>query len=536
MFDFFKKKKETPAAPDNTPVAESTATPVEAPTADVDRTAPDKEFFANDSYAVSLRRATVRYLRENDGVFEAEHMLNLINAVVDVETVRVNLETRTWKQAKDGIATAEKSEAVRLAKMAVAETAFRIDGLLQSYTNDYLCARVRETEDIETLLKAFIALDFGVQGLKPEASVNLRYLQNEIMEEARRRGVVVKGPFETLQERCYAAFKESPQADETKALAEELFRALQTRERLYVAYDEDFNANFPFITYDGRAALFTNEELAVAFTRYIADKQLGHAKVGTVEKADYAAFFERLYTLGVNVFRLDDGRMPVDIWFEKLIDTKKQGLLDDVHRETRGLFLRELQYGYRLQKSGIDIKTEAALVPKERMLMMRFNGYRMIGGGLLYVLAPKAEREQVTYYTQSALKKASSMLERLERPKAALVADGDNAYSVYDKPHRLRVVQLPGQDMKQSFVCAFTQKAVAEDALANFRKHGVDDSIVVMTWDEIAAQAMQCAGVMLDLPTYGRQLKKEEFAEVAKFGAFDKPIVINMKQKPDEEQ
>jgi len=38
---------------------------------------------------------------------------------------------------------------------------------------------------------------------------------------------------------------------------------------------------------------------------------------------------------------------------------------------------------------------------------------------------------------------------------------------------------------------------------------------------------------MIDLPTYGRQLKKEEFAELQKFSVYDKPIVMQFKA-PDE--
>ena len=527
MFGFFKKKKTPPQEP---PAFEKTV--AATPKAN-DRTAPDKEFFAKDPYAVSIKRAGLRFLHERGDNFEPEHVFNLINGLIDVEVVRLQLEVSAWRHAQEIIEKEDKAQADRAKNLAIAETAMRIDRFLHVYKDEVIRKAVDDAE-VETLIKAFIAIDFGAFPLKPEASVNLRYTQGLILEELRRRGVVVKGPFEQLQEQLHHAIKSNAAEETVTDMTKKLFAMLVDAACLYVATDEDFNPRFAHITYDGRAEVFTKRELADRFAVHSKEAQLGLVGVREIAHDDIPAFFEELYDAGVNVFRLDNGFLPVDVWLSKVLPEKERFFIDDGHRETRGYLLRELQYGYRLQKTPVeDAQRDRSL--KEQMLNMRFNGYRLLGRGLLYVLLPDNGKPAVTYYSKEALKKAKAVIEEKGLSAKALLASGDEAYAQYEGPLQLRVVQLPGEGMDKALVCAFTDHRAAQDTLARFRQNGVNDRIVVVTWDEIYRTAQQCAGVMIDLPAYGRQLKKEEFGEILKFREISMPIVTKMTPPKDSE-
>ncbi len=531
MFGFFKKKQPTP--PEKPSQAEDT--PVqETPAECLSREAPDKAFFAKDPYAVSIKRVGVKFLRDNHGVFEAEHVLNLMDGVFETGTVRSQMERTTWRQAKDLMTGADTAQADRAKNLAVAETAMRVDDVLKTVSDDTLKECVSSTRDVEALIKAYIAIDFGAFPLKEEACVNLRYVENLILDELRHRGVVVKGPFEHLQEQLHAAVKNNADEATVTDMSKTLFSMLINAERLYVATDMDFNHRFPHITYDGRAEVFTKRELAERFAGYCQKEQLGHAGVRELAKEEIAPFFDELWAMGIQAFRVDNGYLPIDIPLAKVMTPKTAPFLDDGHRETRGCLLRELQYGYRIQKSSLDDKQKEQTF-KGHMLTMRFNAYRLLGRGLLYALLPTSGKSAVTYYTHAALVKAKADLEENGLTTKALLAEGDDAYAVHEGPARLRVVQLPGEAPEKGLVCVFTDYAAAVSARDRFREQGAEDMIAVLTWDEIESAAQQCAGVMIDLPTYGRQLKKAEFADVKKCRAFDKPIVMQFKNADETE-
>ena len=165
----------------------------------------------------------------------------------------------------------------------------------------------------------------------------------------------------------------------------------------------------------------------------------------------------------------------------------------------------------------------------EMMLTMRYNAYRSFGNGLCYVLATTPYQAGTTFYTEKALAKAKEMLVEENLPESALIADGDNSFAVYNSSVNLRVAQKPGQTMEESLVCAFTGRREAEMVRTNFLQHGVDDSVLVITYDELYSHAMQCAGILIDMSTYGLELLKKDFQDVANWRVVPSGIIVNLK-------
>ena len=83
--------------------------------------------------------------------------------------------------------------------------------------------------------------------------------------------------------------------------------------------------------------------------------------------------------------------------------------------------------------------------------------------------------------------------------------------------------------MEDSLVCAFTGRREAEQVRTNFLQHGIDDSVIVITYDELCSHAMQCAGILIDMPTYGLELLKKDFQDVANWRAVPGTILVNLK-------
>lgn len=333
--------------------------------------------------------------------------------------------------------------------------------------------------------------------------------------------------FEKLQMRCNEAVKARPDTEKTKSLVRELGKMLLTLDRIYVAYDEDFNHQFPYIGIDGRIEVCTKPEIVKNLLHYYHEQHLGHLSVCEFTGDQIVAALNSYQQMGIGVLRLNNGAYPVDIWLKDILEPIPENLLERRNNPIKGEFLRELQYGYRSEKmdpSEKGGKLEHSL--KEWMLTMRYNAYRDFGNGLCYVLAATPYQAGTTFYTEKALAKAKEMLAKDNLPESALIAEGDHAFAVYDSVINLRVAQNP---MKETFVCAFTGRKEAESVRTCFLQQGIDDSVLVITYDELYSHAMQCAGILIDMPTYGLQLLKGEFQEVEKWRAVQGYILIDLK-------
>lgn len=484
-------------------------------------------------YLEQIKRVAIKYMPVSMNAAQLKPIFEMLSGLIDVDVVMVMLEATSWSAAHRAEDSGDESAATAVSQ-AFAETGFKINGFMDAFKESYFAERIGSATE-ESLLKAFIAADFYAFHLKEEYNANLRKLQISIAREMLKRGfsvVVTRGisEFEQLQMRCNEAVKVNPDSEETKGLVSELGKKLLGLEKIYVAYDEDFNNQFPYIGTDGRIEVSTKPEIAKALLNYYHEQHLGHLSVREFSGDQILAAFNSYQQMGIGVLRLDNGSKPVDIWFRDILEPIPENLLERKNNGTKGEFLRELQYGYRINKmdpSEKGGKLEHGLM--EMMLTMRYNAYRSFGNGLCYVLATTPYQAGTTFYTEKALAKAKEMLAEENLPESALIADGDNTFAVYNSVVNLRVAQKPGQTMEESLVCAFTGRREAEMVRTNFLQHGVDDSVLVITYDELYSHAMQCAGILIDMPTYGLELLKKDFQDVANWRAVPGGIIVNLK-------
>ena len=394
-------------------------------------------------------------------------------------------------------------------------------------------ANIRKA-DVDTLLIFFKFL--AIKANESSGSQIIGFIQNYIISVLQQKlpstaAIGSISEFAQLQTRCSEAVKENSNAETTKELIVELGKKLLTLEKIYVAYDEDFNNQFPYIGIDGRIEVSTQLGIAKALVDYYNEQHMGHLSIREFEKNQIIEILNSYQKMGICVLRLDNGSKPVDIWLKDILAPISANLLEKYNNGTKGAFLRELQYGYRISKmdsSEKGGKLERSLT--EMMLTMRYNAYRDFGNGLCYVLATTPHKEGTTFYTEKALEKAKKMLAEEKLPESALIAEGDSAFAVYEGSVNLRVAQKPTQTMEESLVCAFTGRKEAEMVRVNFLKYGVDDSILVITFDELYSHAMQCAGILIDMPTYGLELLKKDFQDVAHWRTIPGRILINLEE------
>lgn len=331
---------------------------------------------------------------------------------------------------------------------------------------------------------------------------------------------------DTLHEKQQTNAKPSPEA------LQELAQKLLSLDRLYLAHDVDFNQNFPFVDLGGRMEFFTTEDRA---KRACLVAYVNHGMRFTpraYEKKDYARMLESLRFNGFCYLRVDNGAAPVEMRLEDFPpDDPELPLLDERNKGMRYLLIRNLEYGYRLRKLSPENKSadrEKGL--QEVMLTMEANGFQALSKSLLYVFGPGPRQKDVTFYTPKALEKAQALLEENGLPQERLLAKGTNSHQVYHGPLQLRVTNRPGKPaMADAMVCAFTESNAANQVLSSFARSGCDDNLLVITWEELMNQAAQCAGVVLDIPTYGMEIPKEEFGKIMQYGAFPGGIVFHIK-------
>ena len=266
------------------------------------------------------------------------------------------------------------------------------------------------------------------------------------------------------------------------------------------------------------------------------DSKAGLAYCRRVEKVDYNKLFKAFLHMGIRVVRFDNGLMPVDIPVYELCGTVgASNIVERFNSGMRGLFLRTSQYDARIKKYAMSIERsqqEKGVV--EAMLTCRFNAYRELGNAIVYVFANPPYEKRVTMYTKSALEKAKGLCKFAKLTENDLVAPGDAGYKVYDGGMNFRVTRRNEDDtLENSYICVFTSRLEAEKARLHFEKFGCNDSVVAITFDELATQINSCACALIDMSSFSFEIKKREFEEIKKWRAVKGNIVVNLKKKEE---
>lgn len=332
--------------------------------------------------------------------------------------------------------------------------------------------------------------------------------------------------FERLQKKCNELQTKNENSEELAEALKHLGEMLLESEAVYAAFDKDFNENYPFMGLDGRAELFTTEQRAANAAKHFEQAKQGNFIIRRVDKTQIKDFFEELCGMGINVFRLDNGYMPVEIWLNSFFEYPKNGITDIRNRNMKNMFIRHLQYVSRLKELEAD-KMENKNELIRAALTLQANAYRELGNGIVYVFIPQKNNSDVALYTEEALKKAEDIIEKNNLSKELLITDNNTKYDIYNGNLSMRVITAK---TKESFVCAFTDMEAAEAAQKDFIKHGCNDCIVAVTFDELREQAEQCSGIIMDISTYGLQIMKKDYDKILEYRKAKGNIIVNLEE------
>ena len=307
---------------------------------------------------------------------------------------------------------------------------------------------------------------------------------------------------------------------ETEKARRELAKKLLVEKCIYAAFDGDFRKIFPFIREDGRLELFTKLKYANGAAAQYAAKNCGTMVVNRIPSERFEGFFRTMEHFGVKSFLLDNGGIMTELLISDLYPPmENENVIEKTGTVLRGLSLRELQLSYRgrkylSKKSDEEKKNYDSVRSFLRMLL-----YGELSVGLYYVLAEGTYTPGVTLYTKSALEVAKARAAKHGMKESALLAPGDKECAVYDGKLKLRMIAAPKDEKKVPFVCAFSDRVTLERMRRSMAEseNKINDAVIVVTFDELAAQAKEAGGFVLDADTFGLTVMKEELPKIVEF-------------------
>lgn len=489
----------------------------------------------NANTADKIRIAAKQYLPGDVlSVYAQREMIKTLVNNIDIPEKAASDAEAVLEKLKKGEMTPLQSSAV---------VANNVNTLLNGADCELILQKLSPNEN-DSLLKTWVVLDYYISTVKREFSENLRLVRDALSKEITCQGLDEENIDEVseimkLEKECHELQKDKEKANELKEKRTQLVKLVLMKKALYVLFDEDFNSGFPYVSFDGRIEVCTRFETAGALKKHYEKIGVGHTTVRRLENKEYTKLFKAMVHMGIAFARFDNGTFPADVVIGELAGgVAIANVIERFNSGMRGLFLRNLQYSHRINKAADIIKgTPSEKSMLESMLTCRFNGYREFGNSLIYVFANPPYEKGITLYTANALDKAKKLCTAVKLDEKSLVAPGDAEVKVYEGGMNFRVTHKSGDDsMENSYICVFTSRLEAEKARLHFEKFGVNDSVVAVTFEELAGQVSGCAGALIDMSSYGLEIKKKEFEEIKKWKNVKGRIAVNLKKKEDAEQ
>ena len=303
--------------------------------------------------------------------------------------------------------------------------------------------------------------------------------------------------------------------------------------------------HYPWMQLNGRMECFTSQELAMQAQAAVREQQksLIQAQVRLYDGPDaIMGFFNDCLHHGIEVFYLNHGGQEwKELWFRELApDWHEATVLEEASRSLRYLMLRSREYEFRrAAMTPEEQQSSAGLGLTEMMLTVRYNAYRELYRGLLYVLIDQ-KADGVDYFTLPALQKAKTWLAAEHALKcgfgpAELIHAGNRGGEITDGTEGLYTANDPedGEDLSKGLITAFTDYQEAVKGRDLFRQYQKPCSIVAMTMPEILAKSAECAGLLIDMNTLDFVIQKSAFGEFVTYGEMNGGILVHLKQ-PEE--
>lgn len=478
---------------------------------------PTGEQLTVEEYVAKFRKAYRKYFPKSLDSIESHMQLPyMIGATFDVSSV--------IEEAKNGVYSKFNGDSEKLSeksRAAVAQVALMIDKNLELSDDETLkaaCAR-SHTESLE---KTWIVLDFYCEMLKADYIKHIKKAYGLVTEQLIARGVApeisVESDYEATLLQCSKLIAENANSEEISTFKKKIFSLLLKQERIYVPHDETFNKSFPYVGADGKTEVLTNEKRAQELKNFLEKNNECRVTLNEYKNTDILKFFEDILHMGLGKIRLENGFAPIELNVEDYDVGKQTNLLEICNRSVRGYFIKELQYGYRLEKLLSDEKeSDVYKIISNAMVNARNNGYRALAGGLIYALCVGNgnSANEKTLYTPNALIKAKEIMKVMGViDENVLVAPGNNGYEIYEGKLALKTVQKRGAAPEEGLVCAFTDKKGADAICERIKEAGTECFVTVITLAELCAGASACAGFVLDMNTYGIEISKDLFQKM----------------------
>lgn len=282
-------------------------------------------------------------------------------------------------------------------------------------------------------------------------------------------------------------------------------------DELFVIMDQDYAVKYPFIGSDARIDLFTSYGQAQGYVEFLKAKNLGNASVEKLLKADYATFFGEQMSVGIQIMRINNGTYPVELGLGMVVTTPTVSVMERANVQMRNYFLREMQYGCRLNRMG-DIEEERRKNMIEATLTMRMHGYRELAHACLFVICHGQGEDKVSYYSKAAYERVEEVGKRLNVP---LVNGQDEQAQVYEGVQNLRVaVKKADATLAEGMVYAFTSYGLAKKTLQEVFKDSNEDLIMTITFEELLTHANQCNGILIDYGLMNYEISKDRFNQI----------------------
>ena len=318
--------------------------------------------------------------------------------------------------------------------------------------------------------------------------------------------------------------KDAPEAEREAAL-DALARQLMQAEELWLLTDDAIGHTHPLTDVQGRLFASPAEGAAMALTAFLRGQGMCDGSPARYTRQQLPELFQGLADGGHVYLKITyDGDNAVELPLSKLVSGLTGGSLTRRNAPLRMMLLREMTYLTRLQRlTDPALKQKYADSLASMGMTMRYNAWKFLGNTALWVMAGPAPDDRVTRATQKAIA-------CLEGEEIAQIAEPDApTFSLYSDRLGLQTVVRPGQAQREAYVMAFTSWREAKETLAQFRQAGVRAGLVAASWSEIAGQAQEVAGVMIDFGSLRYRLGKEQFAEVAKSAASQAGFLFNVR-------
>ena len=296
----------------------------------------------------------------------------------------------------------------------------------------------------------------------------------------------------------------------------------------------------PYMGTDGRLELFTDLKLAESVSARLEEDMHIRTAVQPLEDRDAGLdFMHACMHNGMLVFRLNNGSKQVKEYrLDDLFSFRKTNLIDEKNRTVRYYLIRSKEYAYyRALLPEAERSAGQGLSLAEMQLTMLYNAYRETYRGILYALISRAADDgYLDYYTVAAVDRAKAWLKEEQASEAgytavSLIHTPHQGGTLYTGPLALYYVNRPGQagNAGNGMVCAFTSYAAATHGKALFESYEKPCTVVALTTQELLDQAMQCAGVLIDMGEAEYQVMKQDFGLWKSYGELDAPIIVNLR-------